>query len=468
LAEDKGMRLRFWLGFAVVAAIAIGSVSVALVVHAREADNFEQLQSGEAKRSARQAEAMAALSIGRLSTAAAFFRVEDDLSRHEYEEIARSLLRSSALSTTALVRGKPDCCRAAQVVSELRAGGRSSRDLDSDPRHGAAIRRARDSGRPAATPLGPVLIAPGQGLLVYQPVYRDGAPTATVAQRRRALLGFAAGSFRADELAAAATAALPDEVDVQLRQGDATLVGPEGTLEDASTAPIRIADRNWLLVVRDPNRPGVSLSLLIAGIGLSLAALLGALVLVWSRSERMQELQRQASHDPLTGLKNRRRFEEDLRTELARSHRDGREGALLMLDLDNFKRVNDTLGHPAGDRVISEIAGVLRGRMRETDVVARLGGDEFAVVLPRCTVAEARNVSEAIATSIREHVGREPGVPPITASVGFAMFGPDAGLSFESVLGEADTAMYAAKESGRDSVRSSAPEPVAQSQHPAG
>ena len=255
---------------------------------------------------------------------------------------------------------------------------------------------------------------------------------------------------------------------MQLRQGDATLVGPEGTLEDASTAPIRIADRNWLLVVRDPNRPGVNLSLLIAGIGLSLAALLGALVLVWSRSERMRELQRQASHDPLTGLKNKRRFEEDLRTELARSHRDGREGALLMLDLDNFKRVNDTLGHPAGDRVISEIAGVLRGRMRETDVVARLGGDEFAVVLPRCTVAEARNVSEAIATSIREHIGREPGVPPITASVGFAMFGPDAGLSFESVLGEADTAMYAAKESGRDSVRYSAPEPVAQSQHPAG
>ena len=74
----------------------------------------------------------------------------------------------------------------------------------------------------------------------------------------------------------------------------------------------------------------------------------------------MQELQRQASQDPLTGLKNRRRFEEDLRAELARSRRDGTTGALLMLDLDHFKQVNDTLGHPAGDRVIDEIAGVLR------------------------------------------------------------------------------------------------------------
>ena len=146
--------------------------------------------------------------------------------------------------------------------------------------------------------------------------------------------------------------------------------------------------------------------------GVSLAALLGALVLIWTRNERMRELQRQASQDPLTGLKNRRRFEEDLRTELARSRREGTTGALLMLDLDNFKQVNDTLGHPIGDRVIEEIAGVLGGRTRETDVLARLGGDEFAIVLPHCDAAEAQQVAETIATAIREHVPQTDGRAP--------------------------------------------------------
>ena len=123
-----------------------------------------------------------------------------------------------------------------------------------------------------------------------------------------------------------------------------------------------------------------------------------------------------------------------------------------MLDLDYFKRVNDTLGHPAGDRVIKEIAGVLRRRARETDVLARLGGDEFAIVLPHCDAEEARVVADAIATAIREHVPAQDGGPPVTASVGIAMFGADPRTSFESVA-EADTAMYAAKDAGRDGVR---------------
>jgi len=204
--------------------------------------------------------------------------------------------------------------------------------------------------------------------------------------------------------------------------------------------------------VRDPDRPGVDLPVMIAIVGLSLAALLAALVLVWSRNERMQELAVQASQDPLTGLKNRRRFEEDLRAELARSHRYGVAGALLMLDLDHFKRVNDTLGHPAGDRVLAEMAAVLRARARETDVLARIGGDEFAIVLPRCELAEAEEVSAEIIAAIRERMSAEPDVPPLTASIGIAVFGVGERLSYESVLGRADTALYAAKGSGRDRV----------------
>src|SRR6185295_11820720 len=113
---------------------------------------------------------------------------------------------------------------------------------------------------------------------------------------------------------------------------------------------------------------------------------------------------------------------EDLRAELARSHRYQTPGALLMLDLDRFKRVNDTLGHTAGDRLLAEIAEILVSRARETDVVARLGGDEFAIVLPRCELEEAREVATEVAAAIRERVRSDPDVPPLTASIGVAPF----------------------------------------------
>ncbi len=485
LAEDTPMRLRFWLGYAVVAAIAIGSLAIALIGHHREAQNFAQTQRNEAVRSARQAEALAALSVGQLSTVGAFFQADEHVSRHEFQVMAHSLLESGALSATAFVEAVPGRKRRAfershgyPILDRGRLGAlqreghqplyfpltlvatRSKSpvatplgyDLGSDPVRSSDLFKARDDGHPAATPVIHLPLG-GTGINVFRPVYRDRAPIATVAQRRAALVGFATGAFRVSDLAAAATTALPDEVDVQLDERGRTVAGGPLDRSEAASAPFRIADRTWLLVVRDPNRPGVSLPVLIAVVGIALAALLAALVLIWSRNERMQELRRQASQDPLTGLKNRRRFEEDLQTELARSRREGGEGALLMLDLDNFKRVNDTLGHPVGDRVIADIAGVLRSRMRTTDVVARLGGDEFAVVLPHCDPAEARIVGEEIGNAIREHAPDEEAVPPITVSVGIAMFGPSIATDLALLEEQADAALYEAKRSGRDAVR---------------
>jgi diguanylate cyclase (GGDEF)-like protein len=477
------MRFRFWLGLAAVVAIAAGSVVTALVVHTDQRDDFEQGQAEAAARSARQAQAVAELSVGQLASAAAFLQTAEDFTRHDFEVLADSLLKEGALSGVSFIARVPRRQRPAYEVrhgfpiveeeggrlrradprrlhfpvtyaaNELRTAPAFGLDVATDPDRAPILRRARDSGEAAATPIVPLLTARGRGLIVYQPIYRDGAPTATVAQRRAALLGFASGGFLAPDIAAAATSALEDDVDVQLLEDGAPVIGASQPLADAATAPIQVADRAWVLVVRDPDRPSVGLALLIAVVGISLAALLGALVLIWSRNEHMQELQRQASHDSLTGLKNRRRFEEDLHTELARSRRENGEGALLMLDIDNFKRVNDTLGHPIGDRVIEEIAGVLRGRTRETDVLARLGGDEFAVVLPRCDAAEAQDVAEAILTAIREHVPPAQDVPRITASIGIAMFGRGHEADFESVQSMADTAMYEAKRAGRDSVR---------------
>jgi diguanylate cyclase (GGDEF)-like protein len=478
------MRLRFWLGFAVAIAVALGSIAVALVVHERERDSFETRQRGEATRAARQAEALAGLSVGQLASAAAFYRAEGSFSRHEFNVVAESLLRPGGLAATAFIGSVPQRRRAGferahdrpilerGPLGNLRPAPPRDRyfpliyaaangltvqlpvgyDVASDVLRGPYLLRARDRGEPAATPAIRLPIG-GTGINVFRPVYRDGARARTVAERRAALIGFAAGAFHVSDLAAAAKTALPDQVDASLVERGKPIVGSELPREESATAPIHIADRGWLLVVRDPSRPGVDLPVMIAVVGLALAGLLGALVLVWSRGERIHELAQQASQDPLTGLRNRRRLEEEVRAELARSHRYGVPGALLMLDLDHFKQVNDTLGHPAGDRVLAEIAAVLRSRARETDVLARIGGDEFAIVLPRCELAEAEEVAGELIAAIRDRMGAEPGLPPLTASVGIAPFGTGHRLSYESVLARADAALYAAKGSGRDAVR---------------
>jgi diguanylate cyclase (GGDEF)-like protein len=476
------MRLRFWIGLTAVLLIAAGSAAAAVIVHLDDSADFHRMQRDEATRSAHQAEAVVSLSIGQLSSAAAFFQAEGTFSEHEFDVIAKPLLERGALSGTAFLQRVSNSQRAAfesqhgvpifepgpdgphpardravyypivYAVSKLGNFAPIGYDLGGDPKRAPFLRRARDRGKPVATPPVPLLVG-GIGINVYRPVYRDGAPIATVAQRRAALIGFAAGAFHISDLAAAAVSTVPQTVDVQLRIDHDFVVGDKGPLTDAATAPIHIADRTWLLVVRDPNRPDASLTLLLAVVGISLAALLGSLIFVWSRNERMQELQREASLDALTGLKNRRRFEEDLRLAMARSRRESTTGAVLMLDLDDFKRVNDSHGHPGGDRMIGEIAGVLRERTRESDVLARLGGDEFAMVLSRCSPAEARVAAEAIVEAIREHRPADADLGPITASVGIAMFGDDPRASVELVVSEADTAMYAAKDGGRDGVR---------------
>ncbi len=476
------MRLRFWVGLTAVLLIAAGSVAAAAIVYVDDRADFDRMQEEEAARAARQAEAVAALSIGQLASAAAFFQAEGKFTEHEFDVIAEPLLEIGALSGTAYLQRVPGSERVdferrhgapihemgdsgprraerraeyfpiVYAVSERGTLAPVGYDLGGDPNREPFLRRARDLGKAVATPPVPLILG-GTGINVYRPVFRDGAPIETEAQRRAALTGFAVGAFRVNDLAASAFSNVAEEVDVQLRIDDETVLGAQGDLEDGAAAPIRIADRTWLLVVRDPDSPGVALPLLLAGVGISLAALLTSLILSWSRNERMQELQRQASLDSLTGLKNRRRFEEDLRAAMARGRRDDSTGAVLMLDLDRFKEVNDSYGHQAGDRMIQEIAAVLRDRTRESDVLARIGGDEFAIVLPRCTPAEARVVAESVAQAIAEHRSGDERLAPITASVGVAMFGEDPRTSIELVISEADTAMYAAKDGGRDGVR---------------
>ena len=171
-----------------------------------------------------------------------------------------------------------------------------------------------------------------------------------------------------------------------------------------------------------------------------------------SESRRLAgQLRSLADTDSLTGLSNRRSFEAELERHVAEVARYGPAGALLVLDLDHFKQVNDDLGHRAGDELITAVADLLRHRLRDTDVICRLGGDEFAVILARASQTEARHVADALVEAVRLHVSLSTDHQDrgITVSVGVAMFDTP-GVSARDMLVRADLAMYQAKQAGRD------------------
>ncbi len=158
-----------------------------------------------------------------------------------------------------------------------------------------------------------------------------------------------------------------------------------------------------------------------------------------------------ADHDALTGLLNRRAFARALEAQAAFVDRYGPVGAILILDLDNFKYVNDTLGHQVGDELIVGVSQRLSQRLRASDVLARLGGDEFGVLLPKADTQDARIVAEGLLEALRGQTVTVAGVQcTVTASLGMATFGEQPGLGADQVLVNADLAMYDAKEAGGD------------------
>jgi len=163
----------------------------------------------------------------------------------------------------------------------------------------------------------------------------------------------------------------------------------------------------------------------------------------------LQDLREEAIRDPLTGLYNRRFLKDYLGRELIRAKRENKPVALIMLDLDHFKRVNDTAGHAAGDRVLVEAAALLTRHIRGSDIACRHGGEEFVLVLPNATVENARARSEEICTAIRQERNRLAGV---TASLGVALY-PDHAASAEPLMRAADRALYDAKGAGRNQVK---------------
>ncbi len=168
-----------------------------------------------------------------------------------------------------------------------------------------------------------------------------------------------------------------------------------------------------------------------------------------ARKREQSRLQRLADHDALTGISNRRRFHELLSRQVARSRRYGEIGAVLVLDLDDFKQVNDVFGHAGGDELLSLVARMLSERVRDSDLVARLGGDEFGVVLLAVGAEYAAAIARELCAAIA-HIDQTPSGRPVSlrASVGCAMITP-AVESADDVIAAADSAMYAAKRAGK-------------------
>ncbi len=169
---------------------------------------------------------------------------------------------------------------------------------------------------------------------------------------------------------------------------------------------------------------------------------------ITERKEGARQLEYLVDHDFLTGLYNRRWFERELAREVERASRYGTPGAVLVIDLDHFKDINDSLGHKAGDDLLKGVAGLLKQRTRQADVLARLGGDEFALLLPQTSADHAEIVADEIVKTLSRRMAASASQSVVvTASVGVAI---SDGLTDTELMAYADLAMYEAKEAGRN------------------
>ncbi|MCP4995238.1 MAG: GGDEF domain-containing protein [Gammaproteobacteria bacterium] len=171
------------------------------------------------------------------------------------------------------------------------------------------------------------------------------------------------------------------------------------------------------------------------------------------RRELEEKLRYQAAHDPLTGLYNRSMLEQRLADEVSRATRYESNFSLFMLDIDHFKKVNDTHGHLVGDNVLCNISKLLDGVIRNSDYIARYGGEEFVVILPETAITKAEELAERLRSKVEAYsMSTEDNKPlNLTVSIGIATF-PDHAQTPEELIKSADTAMYRAKNRGRNRV----------------
>jgi diguanylate cyclase (GGDEF)-like protein len=171
-----------------------------------------------------------------------------------------------------------------------------------------------------------------------------------------------------------------------------------------------------------------------------------------------QDTERSAITDGLTGLSNRLSFQETVARELSRSRRFGLKMSVALFDLDDFKRINDTFGHLAGDRFLVKAAAIMRESLRDIDTAARYGGEEFAALLPDTPPAGAFVVADRIRARVEAHVRQRRGRGVSTLSGGVATF-PEDGRDFETLMRRADEALYRSKASGKNRITEASQDP---------
>jgi diguanylate cyclase (GGDEF)-like protein len=327
---------------------------------------------------------------------------------------------------------------------------------------GRASLASRDSGLGAYAP---ITFGTVTSLAIETPVYRGGVVPTTVALRRRAFVGWLGMSVVPEVLLAASLANAPGTaVSLSFGGGRSKVGFTDGQIRPHARHMTIDLDNGWtvetfaVLPGDGILDHGGALALLMTGIGLSV--LLGLLVFVLGTgrgralalvTQRTDELRHQALHDALTGLPNRALIMDRIEQLLVRSRRNGTTAAAMYVDLDDFKNVNDTLGHAAGDQLLLAVAGRLSASLRAVDTIGRMGGDEFVVLVEGGSlVTGPESIAQRLLEVMRRPFELDLASSPLTVtiSVGVAMA---ANRSPSELLRDADVALYLAKAAGKNS-----------------
>jgi diguanylate cyclase (GGDEF)-like protein len=231
----------------------------------------------------------------------------------------------------------------------------------------------------------------------------------------------------------------------------ATVEGDGFGVLTAGVVAGEMEEKEWTLVRRDGDRTPINLA--VRAVTSDTGAVSGFVGIAFDITERRQMLEyvtHLATHDQLTGLVARALLQDKTVQAVDAARRYGTKVAVFMIDLDQFKRINDSLGHAAGDQILIETASRLRRAVRSTDVVARVGGDEFVVVMPDITsVADVEQCAANLVAKLAPEMRVDEHLMHVTASVGVCIY-PDFAADAKHLLKRADSAMYASKESGRN------------------
>ncbi len=369
-------------------------------------------------------------------------------------------------------------------------------DPYADPVRRVAMDQARDSGAPAITGKVRLIQETGaddrHGFVMFLPIYKKGRPHDTLASRRANIIGWVHAPFRMNNLmsslygerATATNIKIYDGIDMSAQTLMYDAADNRSQLLDAppeAVEYIEVAGRTWTLAIS--TQPGQSTPIgkdssgLIAIAGGSLSLLLAlltwmlatgrarALALATEMTRELREsearFRHQAQHDNLTSLPNLGLFHDRLQQALALAKRNKTRLALMFLDLDQFKPINDTLGHQVGDLLLKAVSKRLQDCVRETDTVARIGGDEFVILLP---VIEDEGHALVLAEKVRHLLSQSFDLAggyslSISSSIGVAIY-PEYGSDEMQLLKNADGAMYHAKQGGRNKVQLFQPEIV--------